>query len=72
VRDHPTEEEKCVGASSPCRGMGSDSGLKCGEGRWWLGHWCGREAEGEEGGMLTRPVKKNQRNGGHDDGWCLF
>jgi hypothetical protein len=25
-----------------------------------------------EGGMLTRPVKKNQRNGGHGDGWCPF
>jgi hypothetical protein len=51
VRDHLIEEEKCVGVSSPCRGVsgGGDRGLKCGEEWWWLGHWCVQEAEGRGG-----------------------
>jgi hypothetical protein len=30
VRDHPTEEEKRMGVSSPWKGIGDDDSSKCG------------------------------------------
>jgi hypothetical protein len=35
VRDHPAGEERCVGASSPWKGIGSP---KCGEEQRLFGH----------------------------------
>jgi hypothetical protein len=69
VRDHPTREERCMGQSSPWKGIDRVGGLKCGEEQWWFGHWRRREAEGS-GKVLVRWARRGEKKESGSVAWC--
>jgi hypothetical protein len=69
------DEEWAERQCSPREGNNGGGGSKCGEVRWWFGHWREREAEGESRGDLSALVWREmswKRSSPHDGGGSLL